>query len=521
MQDDAGFSSRVSLNAFSNILRTAVVAVTGLLMVPFYIGELGFGAYAVVFLATTVSAYFSSASEAVSQAFVRYLVLNMRGEDAGSSSRAFSTAVSGMLRCVLLMAVACSLVSAAAPFVFDVGMSAAVDVQILFMSVLAAGLAMAMADCLGGVFVASNRLYIPYAVKSAHVVLQAVSAVLLLLLIGPSLAFVGLAALLSSAVCLVFLMACIRSRVPEARFSMGLTDRGLMREMGGLGAWSLLCEIGMLLFMNASLMVVNLLLGNDAQATFSIAANVSSMIGTVSIALAAVAAPLLYRCHSEGDLGGAASTARLFMKVSGVAMAFPLAFLTVFSAQAIEAWIGPGHGDVSDLVRILMPAEVVFCAAGPLVHVPVTFMQLRPAALWICVLGSLNVAGAALVLGLTDLGMPGVCIVWAASVVALRMGAYPAISSRLTGSDVSGFLRPIVLALVLYAASSLLLLALSMAVEVPATIAGVVLPAAVLFAVYAAIAVRTMFDREEKEKMASFLPESSRAAFERIAGMEK
>ena len=93
MQDDAGFSSRVSLNAFSNILRTAVVAVTGLLMVPFYIGELGFGAYAVVFLSTTVSAYFSSASEAVSQAFVRYLVLNMRGEDAGGSSRAFSTAL--------------------------------------------------------------------------------------------------------------------------------------------------------------------------------------------------------------------------------------------------------------------------------------------------------------------------------------------------------------------------------------------------------------------------------------------
>ncbi len=70
IQDDAGFSSRVSLNAVSNILRTAVVAATGLMMVPFYIGELGFGAYAVVFLATSVSLYFASASEAVSLSLI-------------------------------------------------------------------------------------------------------------------------------------------------------------------------------------------------------------------------------------------------------------------------------------------------------------------------------------------------------------------------------------------------------------------------------------------------------------------
>ena len=176
IQDDAGFSSRVSLNAASNILRTAVVAATGLMMVPFYIGELGFGAYAVVFLATSVSLYFASASEAVSQAFTRHLALSMR-EEGELSARAFSTVVSGMLRCVLIMLVLCIAVSAAAPYMFDIGQSSLLDVQVLFVSVLASGLVMALADCLCGVFVASNRLYVSYVAKGSQVLLQALCTI--------------------------------------------------------------------------------------------------------------------------------------------------------------------------------------------------------------------------------------------------------------------------------------------------------------------------------------------------------
>ncbi len=520
MQDDAGFSSRVSLNAVSNILRTVIVAVTGLLLVPFYIGELGFGAYAVVFLATTVSAYFSSASEAVSQAFTRYLVLSVRG-GGGLSAKAFSTVVSGMLRCVLVMLVLCAAVSFFAPYVFDIGQSTVADVQTLFITVFAAGLVMAFVDCLGGVFVASNRLYVSYVAKAAYVLIQAVLVVSMLVLLGPRLSLVGISSLVSAVICLLFVIVCIRRALPEARFSKRMLDCGLMKEMGGLGAWSLLCEVGSLLFINASLMMVNVILGNEEQATFSIATNVSSMIGTVSIALAAVSVPLLYKHYSDKDVGGMASMARLFMKASGVSMAFFLAFLAVFAPQAIEAWIGPGHDDVADLVRIIMPAEVIVCATGSLVHVPVTFMRLKPVALAICALGAFNVAATILVLEFTDLGMPGACIVWSVAMILLRMVVYPVMSSYLTGARVTAFLTPIALSLILYGVSVLALYLLSTAVTIPATIVALGIAAAVLFVFYMAVAARTSFDDEEKKALVSFLPEILRRPAGIIIGMKK
>ena len=517
IQDDAGFSSRVSLNAVSNILRTAVVAATGLLMVPFYIDELGFGAYAVVFLATSVSLYFASASDAVSQAFTRHLALSM-GEEGALSARVFSTVVSGMLRCVLLMLVLCLAASIAAPFVFDIGQSALLDVQILFVSVLASGPVMAFADCLCGVFVASNRLYISHVAKGSQVLLQALLAVSAILAFGPSLAFVGASCLASSVICLALVAACVRRSIPGSALSREHPDHGLMRGMGGLGAWSLACEVGNLLFVNASLIAVNLVLGNDDQATFSIAANVSSMIGTLSIALAATAVPLLYKRHSEGDPRGAASTARLFMKASGASMAFVLAYLAVFAPQAIGAWIGPGHDDVAELVRCMAPAEVVLCAAGPLVHVPVTFMRLRPAAAATCLLGAANFVGAVAVMSLTDLGALGACMVWSLTTLALKMAAYPILASRMTGCSAMLYIRPILLSLALFAASAVALWGLSMAAEVQAGILSVALPALVLFPAYMVLAVRAAFDHDEKLVLASFLPEMLRSPTERIIG---
>ncbi len=520
IQDDAGFSSRVSLNAVSNILRTAVVAATGLMMVPFYIGELGFGAYAVVFLATSVSLYFASASEAVSQAFTRHLALSMR-EEGELSARVFSTVVSGMLRCVLIMLVLCIAVSASAPYMFDIGQSSLLEVQVLFVSVLASGLVMALADCLCGVFVASNRLYVSYVAKGSQVLLQALLAVTSILALGPSLAFVGASSLASSLVCLAFVAACVHWRVPGAELRKGPLDRRLMTDMGGLGAWSLACEVGTLLFINASLIVANVVLGNDAQATFSIAANVSSMIGTVSIALAATAVPLLYKRYSEGEPTGVASRARLFMKASGVSMAFVLAYLAVFAPQAIGAWIGPGHDDVAELVRFLMPAEVVLCAAGPLTHVPVTFMRLRPAAVAICLLGAANVIGAAAVMAFTGLGVLGACMVWSLTMLALKMAAYPVLASRMTGCSAMLFIRPILLSLALFAASAVALWGLSAVAEVQASILSVALPALALFPAYAVLAVRFAFDRDEKLVLASFLPEKLRRPAEEIIGIRR
>ena len=67
------FSSRVSINVSVNIIRTIVMALTGFLMVPYYIGSLGMATYAIIPLITSVTTYFLAMSDSLADAFTRYI----------------------------------------------------------------------------------------------------------------------------------------------------------------------------------------------------------------------------------------------------------------------------------------------------------------------------------------------------------------------------------------------------------------------------------------------------------------
>ena len=62
-QSSDKFTSKVSLNMVTNVVRTVLMAVIGLLMVPYYIGEFGLAAYAILPLATSLTSYFISIAD--------------------------------------------------------------------------------------------------------------------------------------------------------------------------------------------------------------------------------------------------------------------------------------------------------------------------------------------------------------------------------------------------------------------------------------------------------------------------
>ena len=71
------FSSRVSINVSVNIIRTIVMALTGFLMVPYYIGSLGMATYAIIPLITSVTTYFLAMSDSLADAFTQQFLYRM------------------------------------------------------------------------------------------------------------------------------------------------------------------------------------------------------------------------------------------------------------------------------------------------------------------------------------------------------------------------------------------------------------------------------------------------------------
>ena len=109
------FSSKVSHNMVSNIVRTVLMALIGLLMVPYYLDEFGLATYAILPLATTVTNYFIIISDSIANAFSRYMVIAIQNKDVEGTNRVFTTSVIGLGKCMALMLLFSVVISVAAP----------------------------------------------------------------------------------------------------------------------------------------------------------------------------------------------------------------------------------------------------------------------------------------------------------------------------------------------------------------------------------------------------------------------
>ena len=500
------FSSKVSHNMVSNIVRTVLMALIGLLMVPYYLDEFGLATYAILPLATTVTNYFIIISDSIANAFSRYMVIAIQNKDVEGTNRVFTTSVIGLGKCMALMLLFSVVISVAAPYIFQTGESSRVDVQSMFFMIMAASMAISFSASLGSVYMAYNKLYITYWSRAVQTLSQVVLVVGFFLAFGPSLPLIGVSYVVSAVIMFVMMAVPLKRVCSTLSFSYRLYDKNLLRSMGTLGIWSTLSEMGNLLFIQASMIVVNMMLGSHIQGTFSIAANVIMMIHTACTAVAASSVPLIYRNYANKDSEGMVRTLHFFSKFIGITMAFPIAFLLMFMPQVIEVWLGSGYEDLYPLLWIMVPIEVTVCAVSAYLQVPIAYMQVRPVAAATIVTGLINILGAILVILFTDYGVLGVCIVWSASMLLLKVGFFPTYCSRLTKSSIVGMLKPIVLSNAVFVMLLGVFYAVTEFYTLPSTWLAILLLFFIGFVLFFIVSLRFLYSRDEKTMIVSFLP---------------
>ncbi len=510
------FSSKVSLNLATNILRTVIMALAGLLMVPYYIGEFGLAAYATIPLAVSMTAYFIAISDSIASSFTRYMVMTIQEDDAVGVNKVYSTSIVGLSRVMMILVPIVIVLSLLSPYVFNIGPAGALDVQLMFLMVILSALIISFSSCIASVFMAYNRLYVTYSSRIVQALLQVGSVVVFLNVMEPSLTSVGISYLFSSLVFIAIMMIYLRRSYPNIRFSHRLYDATLLKDMGTVGLWTMIAELGTLLFIQASVVMVNIGVGSQAQAEFSIISNLISMINTACMAVAVTCVPLVYKSYAEGRIDAMVRDVRLFSKFIGLSMALPMAYLMIFAPQVLGVWLGPGYGGLVPLICLMIPAELCVCTSSVMMQVPIAFKKVRKIAAVTVLMGSLNVLIAYVLLSVTELGVYGVGISWVVTIMVLRAIIYPYYVSRLTKSSFWGMLSGSVYSYVALAALLVVFWMISTVVTLPTTWLAVILSILSIFSIYLIFIMKFVFNSDERGLLIKFMPISLQKSFGRF-----
>lgn len=503
------FWERTSINLVSNALRTAVMAVIGIFLIPYYIDNLGTSSYAIIPLATTISYYVVIVSDCLLDGCGRYISLAIGRDDQEEVSRSFNTTFFGLLKVCLVLLPVCLVIAYLSPSIFSVPPSAEYDVQVLFAFVLISSLIVSFSSVFTCLFFAHNMMYIVHLSRLAHLLFQVGMIFILFTVSTPSLIDIGVSYLLASFLFVILQVINLRKIPNRPKIRANHRDPKLLMKMGTLSTWAIIQKVGSLMYIEVSLILVNIYLGSQIQAGFAILATLISMLGTVLWSITASVDPLYFKLYAEERRDDLKRVMHVSAELMGYFIAMPIAFIMAFAPNILEAWVGTEFVYLSDV--LVVAAAAFFIAGGVkcINAIPILYKRNMYTTVSTVVFGVLNFVLCFAFLRFTDYGLEAAVYVWAGCFFLEEL-AFLLICVFITKSRKRDQLLPPLQGYAALFVCYLLFMGLRSIVDIGTGLFTIIVVFSIFFLAYLVIILKFLMPREDLELVSVMVPKALR-----------
>ena len=508
---DAGgkHMERVLPNIVSNLAFMVVNFITGLLLVPYYIDVLGVAAYAIIPVATSITGYITLISDSLSSTVSRYLTINLN-TDLTSARRTFNSAVIGFTWIVLAATPLILIISLLAPHIFDISTNTMESVRFLFVFVISAVLITVWGNNFVTVMYSKNRIDLTNVVKITQVVVQ-IALIVLFFSIGlDTVEFVGLAYFVAAVVFSIFGYFMARRLCPELKVVWSQYDKAEFKEISSVGGWVLLNNLGNLLFIQASLLIVNLMLGAEQGGYFSIIVTLVTAMSSLIDTMGSVFTPVIYQLYSEGKAQDMAMISRTAVKAVGLVMSMPVAFLCVFSVEVLTMWVGADYVFLSEVVWVVMFVMIGIGSITPAYPLTMVYLKIQIPGIATFIFGLTNVILAVVLLQFTELGLLGVALSWALTMFVKNCIFNPWYIAKVSGMAPADLHRSLSYGLVMYFVLLVPYYLIECYVPIPSSWVPMIVLGVILLVVHLLVVLKLLLNDEERGIVSECLPQALR-----------
>lgn len=413
---DIQFQKRFLPNLITNIFYFILNLAVGLALIPYFVDSLGYVAYGLIPLATSITSYVTMIIDAVNIPVSRYLSIALQRGDHKQANITYNTVLIGTLGIILVLIPVAVIMAGAGPYFFNIGESAVADVSLLFLLVMGSVLVRAWESNFMATLFAYNRLDLRNYVNIVYTGLQIGLIVLLFTILTPSLVSVGAAYFLAAVFSLALSIILSKKTAVYLRLKLSDYSGSLFKEIIRVAFWSLVDKFGCILNGTIALLVANRVLGEVLASDYSIALTVYSGLIAVGGLITSLFAPVVYSHISARDIDGLVSFCKSAIKCSGLVIALPVAGICLYTPQILTVWMGAEYTYLTPLIWVVILPVLFWTAVSPIGSFGVAFLRVRVSAFSAVFTGCLNVALSILFPTAFNMGVYGIALASALSI---------------------------------------------------------------------------------------------------------
>ncbi len=503
------FAAQLPKNLLFNIAYFLVSVSIGILLVPYFISTLGVAAYGLIPLASSVMGYVAIVVQSLNSSVSRFLTIDLQKNDYVAANRTFNTAFFGLLMVIALMIPVAIIVSWFVPVIFNVPAGEETGAIILFLCTSCAFFIRSLNGTFTVQLFAYNRLDLMNIVNVIGLLFHVGLTVFLFWLKGPSLVFVGVGilggAILASAVAIFF----AKRVCPHLYLCPGSFDRSRVKDLGEMGSWLFINQIGTLLFLQIDLIVVNIIFGAGSAGEYAIVLTWGNQLRAIAGVLAGVLTPMVLTFYAREHTETMIRLTKSAVKLMGLTMALPIGLVCGFAPQILTIWVGAQYAFLAPLMILLTVHLMINLAVLPLFSINTAYNRVSIPGMITLILGIGNFALAVILSLYTTWGFYGVAAAGAIVLTCKNAVFTPWYATKVLGVGSHTFTRAMVPGL----AAGLLLgvLAYFLGGILPlSSLIPLIITGGMLALVYAALVWKFGLSGEERTLFGSYLPEKIR-----------
>jgi O-antigen/teichoic acid export membrane protein len=406
----AQFKTQLPRNLFLQILSFTVQIGLGLWLVPYLVSRLGRAAYGLTFIAGMMTQYVGLISFNISSSVTRFLTMALQQGDTRDANRTFNTAFFSYLAIAVIQIPVFGFVIYCANTIFTIPQDLHRD-AVMLLTCSAVGFIINLLSSVFGVPIyANNRLDIYRSIDIARQIFRPIGIVLLFLLWGPRLRYVGYVDLVISTVSCLATITIGRRLAPILKLSVRAYDWSKVRQLTGMGAWLFVNQVGSLLFLRVDIWVCNRFVSPEGAGDYAAILQWSNLIRQAGTLLTTVTAPMILIYYARSEIERLVRLSEVSVRVLCLLLAIPISILCVFSPALLCIWLGRSFVGLWPLMVIMVCHLSINVGVMPLFNIQVAVNKVRWPGIVTVVMGAVNLALAIFLAKCAGLGIYGVAI---------------------------------------------------------------------------------------------------------------
>lgn len=399
---------RVISNVITNFLDIFVSGLVGIWLTPYLIHNLTVEVYGMIALSLSIVGYFRIFTVSISNTVSRFVAIHLSKQEIIQSNVYFNSAIVALIGLCGILSLPAIILVMFSSRVFQTPVGHETATGWLFFQVMIASFITAITSP----FMVSTLITHRFDLRNITKMLSQVLRVLVILIcftyLSASLVYVGLSYLLMTLFIFTSSVLIAKWLTPQLSVDYKMFRWEAACEMSRMGVWMLMQHLGALLFINISIVVINILLGPAQCGRYAPIAQLATLLALFGVALSNLFTPIAYDNIAKNNIKILSKQLARITKFLSLIMALPVGLLCGLSVPILQRWLGPSFADLWPLVLLIIGPWQIVISIRPTCSVHEGFNKVKLPAIVIITVGLLNLLLSILLIKFTSMGVFGV-----------------------------------------------------------------------------------------------------------------